>query len=91
MTRHFFALLALLTGLAALGSPAHASLAEVLTCDSSIAVAAGYENSGSETAPERPAPATPRESRKVELPERRAPLPAALRPPVLMGVERAYE
>jgi len=91
MTRHFFALLALLTGLAALGSPAQASLAEVLACDSSITAAAGLEDSGSETAPDRPAPKTPRESRKVELPERRAPLPAVLRPPVLMGIERAYE
>ncbi len=32
MTRHFFALLALLTGLAAFGSPAQASLAEALAC-----------------------------------------------------------
>lgn len=91
MTRHFFALLALLTGLAALGSPAQASLAEALACDSSIAATAGHEASGGEAVTARPVPATVRESRKVEAPERRPTMPAAVRVPVLMGIERAYE
>jgi len=91
MTRHFFALLALLTGLAAIGSPAQASLAEALTCNSSIAAAAGDQASTCECTAVRPAPATLRESRAVAAPERRMPAPDGLRLPVLMGIERAYE
>lgn len=91
MIRPFLALLALLTGLAAFGSPAQASLAEALACDSSIAAAAGHETAGSEAASAACVPATLRESRKVEAPERRPAVPSALRLPVLMGIERAYE
>lgn len=91
MTRHILALLALLTGLAALGSPAQASLAEALACDSSITAAAGQETSGSESAAVQAAPTTLKQSREVEAPERRTAAPAVLRLPVLMGIERAYE
>ena len=91
MTRHFFALLALLTGLAAFGSPAQASLAEALACDSSIAAAVGDEASGSEGAAVQPAPTTLSATRAVAAPERRSATPEALRLPVLMGIERAYE
>jgi hypothetical protein len=91
MTRHFFALLALLTGLAALGSPAQASLAEALACNSSIAAAAGEETSGSESVAAQPAPATLRATREVAAPERRPATPEALRLPVLMGIERAHK
>ena len=91
MTRHFFALLALLTGLAALGSPAQASLAEALACNSSIAAAAGNEASATESAAVQPAPTTLQETREVEAPESRPAVPASLRLPVLMGIERAYE
>ena len=68
MTRHFFALLALLTGLAAFGSPAQASLAEALACDSSIAAAVGDETSGGESAAVQPAPATLSATRAVAAP-----------------------
>lgn len=91
MTRHILALLALLTGLAAFGSPAQASLAEALACDSSITAAAGEEASGGEAAPAQSVPATIRATRKAEVPERRPAVPPALRLPVLMGIERAYE
>ena len=91
MTRHFFALLALLTGLAALGSPAQASLAEALACNSSIAAAAGEETSGSDSVAAQPAPATLRATREVAAPERRPATPEALRLPVLMGIERAHK
>lgn len=91
MTRHFFALLALLTGLAAIGSPAQASLAEALACNSSIAAAAGEETSGSESLAAQPAPATLRATREVASPERRPATPEALRLPVLMGIERAHK
>lgn len=95
MTRHFFALLALLTGLAVIGSPANAgvgvSLAEALAYDSSIAAAAGDETVRAETAPAQAVPATIRESRAAETPEPCPAMPASLRLPVLMGIERAYE
>lgn len=95
MTRHFFALLALLTGLAALGSPAQASmassLAEALACNSSIAAAAGEEASGSESVAVQQAPATLQATRAVATPESRPAPPASLRLPVLMGIERAFE
>lgn len=91
MTRHFFALLALLTGLAAIGSPAHASLAEALACDSSIAAAAGEDVRSSETAPAQPVPATIRATRAAEVAEPQPVVSAELRLPVLMGIERAYE
>jgi hypothetical protein len=91
MTRHFFALLALLTGLAALSSPAHASLAEALACSSSIAAAAGDEVAGSESVAVQPVPASLRATRALAAPEARPAAPQALRLPVLMGIERAYE
>lgn len=91
MTRHILAFLALLSGLAALGSPAQASLAEALACSASIAAAAGEEATGSESAAVQPAPATLKQSREVEAPESRPAPPASLRLPVLMGIERAYE
>lgn len=91
MTRHFFALLALLTGLAALGSPAQASLAEALACNSSIAASAGDEAPRNETVPVQTAPTTLQQSREVEAPASRPAPPRALRLPVLMGIERAYE
>jgi hypothetical protein len=91
MTRHILALLALLTGLTAFGSPVQASLAEALACNSSIAAAAGEETSGSESAAAQPAPATLHATRQIEAPESRPAAPASLRLPVLMGIERAYE
>ena len=91
MTRYFLALLALLTGLAAFGSPAQASLAEALACNASITAAAGEEVSGSESAAAQPAPTTLQETSEVETPESRPAAPASLRLPVLMGIERAFE
>jgi parvulin-like peptidyl-prolyl isomerase len=91
MTRHFLALLALLTGLAAFGGPAQASLAEAMACNTSIAAAAGEEISGSESAAAQAAPASLRATRALEVPELRPATPDALRLPVLMGIDRAYE
>ncbi len=91
MTRHFFALLALLTGLAAIGSPAQASLAEALACDSSIAATAGDNAQHNEAVAAQPVPATIHASRAVEVPVAVPAQPDGLRLPVLMGIERAYE
>lgn len=95
MTRRFLALLALLTGLVAIGGTAQASvvssLAEALACSSSIAAASGDERSGSEHVAVQPAPTTISATRAAEAPQPARAAPAVLRLPVLMGVERALE
>ena len=91
MTRHILALLALLSGLAAFGSPAQASLVEALACGSSIAAAAGDEAASCESVAVQPAPATISATRAVEAPRPAPAKPDTLRLPVLMGIERAYE
>ena len=91
MTRHLLALIALLTGLAALGSPAQASLAEALACGSSIAATAGDSAQHDETVAAQPVPATIHATRAIEAPAAAPARPKALRLPVLMGIERAYE
>jgi hypothetical protein len=95
MTRHFFALLALITGLAAFGSPAAVAaapaLAEALACDAGMAEPAGQEAAGGEIARAASAPATIREARQHAALPARSGTPAALRLPVLIGIERAHE
>lgn len=91
MTRRFLAFLALITGLVALGGPANASLVEALACGSSIAASAGDEVQGGEHVAIQSVPATLHESREIEAPQSRPATPDALRLPVLMGIERAYE
>jgi hypothetical protein len=95
MTRRFLALLALLTGLVAIGGTAQASavssLAEALACSSSIAAASGSEHGASESVAVQPAPTTISETRATEAPCLPPARPALLRLPVLMGIERAFE
>ncbi|MFM7405007.1 MAG: hypothetical protein ACKO1N_13170 [Erythrobacter sp.] len=91
MTRRFLAFLTLLTGLVAFGGTAQASLAEALACGSSIAAASGDESIAAENVAVQPVPSTVHESREVEAPASRPAAPTALRLPVLMGIERAYE
>jgi F0F1-type ATP synthase membrane subunit c/vacuolar-type H+-ATPase subunit K len=91
MTRHLFALLALLTGLAAFASPAQASLAETIACKPSIAAVARQETAASESPVLQPVPTTLRQSRALAGAEPRLLEPVGLRPPVLMGIERAIE
>ena len=91
MTRRFLALLALLTGLVAFGGTAQASLVEALACSSSIAAASGDERAASEHVAVQPAPTTISAARAAETPRPQHAAPAALRLPVLMGVERALE
>ncbi|QUL38901.1 hypothetical protein [Erythrobacter sp. JK5] len=90
MTRHFFAFLALLSGLAVLGTPAHASVLSEVTCDIGASADAREDKAG--------APSEVREAdtrrrvrcRTVTVP-RRVLLPQVLRVPVAMGIERAFE
>lgn len=91
MTRRFLAFLALLTGLVAFGGTAQASLAEALACGSSIAAVPGEEAADGESIAVQSVPATVHESRDIEAPARTPAVPHALRLPVLMGIERAYE
>lgn len=91
MTRRFLALLALLTGLVALGGTAQASLAEALACSASVAAASGDERVASESVAAQPAPATISATRAAECEYPAPPVPDTLRLPVLMGIERAFE
>lgn len=90
MTRHFVAFLALLTGLLAFNAPAHASYVDAMACDTSVSASAN-DDAPSVQIPANAPPCTASESTAAEAPEGAAPLPLALRLPVLMGIERAYE
>jgi hypothetical protein len=91
MTRRFLAFLALLTGLVAFSGPAQASLAEALACSSSIAAASGDEAVRSDGVAVQAVPSTISATRAAEAPCPSPAVPQALRLPVLMGIERAYE
>ena len=91
MTRRFLALLALLTGLVALGGTAQASLAEALACSASVAAASGDERVASESVAAQPAPATISATRAAECECPPPAVPDTLRLPVLMGIERSFE
>lgn len=91
MTRHIFAFLALLSGLAAISYPVHAHLAETsAACDASVEAGADAaetaDHVGVKTASDAKAK---RDARQSDEPL--APLPDVLPLPVLMGVDRAYE
>lgn len=90
MTRHIFAFLALLSGLAALNAPAHASLVDALACDASVSASADDDPS-LEQIPANAPPSSASESTASEAPVRAVSRPPSLRLPVLMGIERAYE
>ncbi|MEM6475676.1 MAG: hypothetical protein AAF687_05865 [Pseudomonadota bacterium] len=90
MTRHFFALMALLSGLAALSSPAHASLVDAMACDTSVS-ASTHDDSAAEAISANAPPSTPQQSSASDAIEPIAVDVTALRLPVLMGIERAYE
>ena len=91
MTRRFLALLALLTGLVALGGTAQASLAEALGCSASIAADRPDHAVGADRIAVQSVPTTIRATRAAEAPAGALNVPARLRLPVLMGIERAYE
>lgn len=91
MTRHIFALLALLSGLAAISHPVHAQLAEAsAACDASVEAQAHAEQVADHRAVKVASEAaSQREAKQAE--ETVGPLPEVLRLPVMMGVDRAYE
>ena len=90
MTRHIFALLALLSGLAAISSPAHASVSQALSCNVGITAEVGEDKAGT---PAELREATKKQQKRcpaIKTPKA-LPLPTTLRRPVLMGIERAFE
>lgn len=91
MTRHLFAFLALLSGLAAISHPVHAHLAEAsAACDAGVE--AGVESAAQADHVEVKAASEKADQREAKQPaQRHPPLPQALGGPVLMGIERAYE
>lgn len=90
MTRHVFAFLALLSGLAALNAPAHASMVDAMACDTSVSASANDDTSA-EQIPANAPPSSAKTSTATDAPLNRATRPLSLRLPVLMGIERAYE
>ena len=90
MTRHFLALLALLSGLAALSGPAHASASPLAACNIGAMAEAGEHRANLPAKRADAGDKAARRSRETRQ-ARRAPLPRGLRLPVLMGVERALE
>ncbi len=90
MRRQLLALLALISGLAVLGTPAHASVVEALSCEIG---ASAHDHHG--TSQERQVC----EDEEVHAPtkgpgEAQRPVKKAkriIRPPVLFGIDRAYE
>jgi len=91
MTRHILALLALLSGLAALSGTAHASSAGPLAACNIGASAEAAESRAHLPAKRLDAP--DKAARRCRETRRTAPVPRprVLRMPVLMGVERALE
>lgn len=90
LVRRLLACLALITGLAAVAAPASASLAEVLCCGSSVSAGAsedGGEQRGGCPEQDRVSPADAVSTDAKPLRNTTQPN----RPPVLFGVDRAYE
>ena len=91
MTRHLFALLALLSGLAALSGPAAASFAHATTsCDASVSASADEARGAQQAQVRTPLSKVP-SAEEAKPAERRVTVPQSLGGPVLMGVDRAYE
>jgi len=91
MTRQILALLALLSGLAALQAPAAASVLDNLPCDIGVSFDSAQDQGGLPEVVRNERKA----SRSIRNPALKAPraftVPETLRLPVLMGVERALE
>lgn len=91
MTRKLIALLALLSGLAALSGPAVAShLAPTSSCDAKISAVSDRGASDEELEEKRQAKTLVKSAKGRER-RYRAPAPKRLQAPLLMGVERAHE
>lgn len=90
MTRHLLAILALLSGLAALSGPAYASVVHSAPCDVGVSTGTSDEKAGAPVELRETAKKRDVRCRKLKAPKRIL-LPQTPRVPVAMGIERAYE
>lgn len=90
MRRQLIAFLALLTGLAALGAPANASISEALNHGFDVSAQAEPSAHCDRVTPADDPKKKATKCRKSKK-RKTGQVPEALRLPVLMGVERAYE
>ena len=90
MLRRILACLALFTGLAALGSTAQASIVDAINCEVGVSAQAADDSADERRACEEEAgKSTRRDPGKSGQPAKR--MRKYFRPPVLFGVDRAYE
>ena len=90
MTRRLLALIAFLTGLAALAAPANASVFDAIDCEVGVAADAdGFDATEDSMCSDSGVDGTKREPGKKAAPNKRA--KRVFRPPVLFGIDRAHE
>lgn len=90
MFGRFLACLALLTGLAAVGTPANASVVEALNCEIGFSAdAADVQSDDGRRCDHEDAGCGADEADKAKQPAKRS--KRVIRPPVLYGIDRAYE
>ncbi|MEM9501912.1 MAG: hypothetical protein AAF941_08705 [Pseudomonadota bacterium] len=90
MKRSLIAFLALLSGLAALGSPAQASAVNAIACDIGVSAEVAADKAGTPAEIREATKKRPVRCRKLKAPKR-FPLPQSLQVPIVMGIERAFE
>lgn len=90
MTRQILAFLALLSGLAALSGPAHASVTSAVSCDIGVSTSVREDKAGTPAEIREATKKRPARCPSAKAPKK-MPLPRALRKPVLMGIERSFE
>ena len=90
MLRRLLACLALITGLAAVAAPANASVVEALSCEVGVSLDA-HDSDAEERrmCEEDPAKSSRREPGKATAPAKR--MRRVAKPPVLFGIDRAFE
>jgi hypothetical protein len=90
MMRRLLALIALFSGLAALATPANASVLDAIDCEIGVtADLSEFDSSDECGCPESGIDGTKREPGKKASPNKRA--KRVYRPPVLFGIDRAHE
>lgn len=89
MLRRLLACLVLLTGLAAVAAPGSASIVEEVTCEAGVAMGDEQADISASSVCREPGTETRRGPEKSSTPAKRS-RPVS-RPPVLFGIDRAYE
>lgn len=89
MFRRLLACLVLLTGLAAVAAPGSASIVEEVTCEAGVALGDEQADISANAVCRDSGTETRREPEKSPAPAKRT--RPVIRPPVLFGIDRAYE